>query len=113
MFIATSTNKTKINWLLYLIVFILLLQLSSVVSMVVNDPIEVDALIKAQISLETKIDNPGNLQRIQTSNIGPITFYKMIYFQQAEYQVSAKAIQFLGLKPIITCASSSVKRVCQ
>ncbi len=108
-----TVNKPLISWPLRILFLLVLIQLTSVASMVINDPIELDAVIKSKISTLIGIENLGDLHSVKTTNIGPITFYKLIFFQQPEYQISANAIQVLGFAPKITCASASNTQNCQ
>ena len=101
------TEKSKLTWPVKLCLFILVLELSTILTMAINDVSEVDATIKSKISQLVKIENIGNLQSVQVNRYGPLTFYKYKFFAQQNHQVSAKATQFFGFSPQVTCVSGS------
>lgn len=105
--------SNKVNWPLRTLLFIVLMYLSTIISMVFNAPSEVDATIKSRVSQLIGIENVGHVQSVQTRYIGPITFFKFNYFPVENYQVSAKATQFLAFNPQITCVSGSKNYRCQ
>lgn|GEM_PF-6816806 len=103
----------KNNWPIRILAIILIFELSSIFSMTINQPHQVDTVIKSKISRLINIENLENVQSVQTQLIGPVTFYKYNFFSQNNRQVSAKATQILGFSPQITCVSSSKSYRCQ
>ncbi|TDR22469.1 hypothetical protein C8D91_0960 [Marinicella litoralis] len=96
-----------------LVLLFILLQLSSILSAAINDPHKVDSIINNKISQLIDINHLGHSQSIQTTQIGPMTFFKLKFFEQNNYQVSAKATQLFGFSPTITCVSGSKNHICQ
>ena len=107
------SNKPKLKWPLCLVLFLVLMQSTTLISFSINDIQEVDATIKTKISALVDIENLGHVQSVQTTQIGPLTFFKFNFFAQENQQVSAKATQFLGFSPQITCVSGSQSYRCQ
>ena len=95
------------------VIFILLLQLSTIVSLAFNDIQAVDATIKSKISALIDIENIGHVQSVKTTSIGPLTFYRLKFFAQNKFQVSANAVQFFAFSPRISCVLSSKNHSCQ
>lgn len=114
--VKPSNNKpcsSKNNWPLHLIVLILVFLMSSIITLSITKPDDVNTVIKTKISNLTAIENLGYVQSVQVTHIGLMSFYKYNFFAHDNHQVSAKAIQVLGFSPQITCVSGSSAYRCQ
>ena len=106
------SNKTNMTWPYRIMLFFILFEASTLITLVFSDPQQIDTEIKPQISQLLKIDELGHLQSIKTNMIGPVTLYRIKFFAQGDIQVTAKFTQFFGFKPQMSCVSSSKKHLC-
>lgn len=107
------TDKTSMTWPYRILMFFILFQLSTIISLAFSSPQQVDTFIKPKISQLLNIENLGHLQSIKTNMIGPVTFYRLKFFSQGNIQVTAKFTQYFGFNPMMTCVSGSNKHLCQ
>ena len=109
---ALESNKLQISWPLRVLLLLFFLQLTSLISMSTNNIQAVDAIIKAEVSALVDVENLGHVQSVQTTHIGPVTFFTFNFFAQENHEVTAKAIQVLGFSPHISCLSASKSYRC-
>lgn len=105
-------KTTQANYSKYLLGFILLFTISSMIPLANDRYTSIDYHLSGQIKEQLNLAELGHVQSIKTQTIGPYTSIELRYFEQNNQLVSAKGYQILGFEPVVNCISSLPDKIC-